>query len=204
MKKIIFFFLVLLCFEGYAQKKSATATATNSLTYDQSLYSGMRWREVGPFRGGRSSTATGVRGNPNLYYFGTVGGGVWKTEDSGQTWEGLTDNYFGGTVGAIAVAESDPNVIYAGEGEQTLRNNVSSGWGVWKSTDAGVGNTLVFAIPNTFHAFAFIQKIRMLFMLLPLEIYGSPTKCVACFAVRMEDKPGRRFYISMKPLVRET
>ena len=138
MKKVTFlFFLVLLCFEGNAQKKSTTTTSTNSVSYDQSLYSGIRWREVGPFRGGRSGTVTGVRGNPNVYYFGTVGGGVWKTEDAGQTYEPLTDSYFGGTVGAVAVAESDPNVIYAGEGEQTLRNNVASGWGVWKSTDAG-------------------------------------------------------------------
>lgn len=138
MKNIlILFFLVLLCFEINAQKKNTTTASSNTLAFDQTLYSGIKWRELGPFRGGRSSTATGVRGNPNLYYFGTVGGGVWKTQDAGQTYEPITDNYFGGTVGAVAVAESDPNVIYAGEGEQTLRNNVSSGWGVWKSTDAG-------------------------------------------------------------------
>ncbi len=134
---IFLLLLVLLCYTGNAQKKSAIGSSANTTSFDQSLYSGIRWREVGPFRGGRSSTVTGVRGNPNLYYFGTVGGGVWKTEDAGQTYEPLTDNFFGGTVGAVAVSESDPNVIYAGEGEQTLRNNVSSGWGVWKSTDAG-------------------------------------------------------------------
>jgi photosystem II stability/assembly factor-like uncharacterized protein len=138
MRKLLFLVLLIpSCFIAEAQKKSASTSVSNSITYDQSLYSGMRWRELGPFRGGRSSTVTGVRGNPNLYYFGTVGAGVWKTEDAGQTYEPITDNFFGGTVGAVAVAESDPNVIYAGEGEQTLRNNVSSGWGVWKSTDAG-------------------------------------------------------------------
>jgi hypothetical protein len=126
-----------ICFIAEAQKKSTTSSTDKTITYDQSLYSGIRWRELGPFRGGRSSTVAGIRGNPDLYYFGTVGGGVWKTEDAGQTYEPITDNYFGGTVGAVAVAESDPNVIYAGEGEQTLRNNVSSGWGVWRSTDAG-------------------------------------------------------------------
>jgi photosystem II stability/assembly factor-like uncharacterized protein len=126
---------LLISFVVAAQKKQPAATAT--LTFDQSLYEGMRWRELGPFRGGRSCTVTGVPGQPNLYYFGTVGGGVWRTKDAGQTWENITDNYFGGTIGAVAVAESDPNVIYVGEGEQTLRNNVSSGWGVWKSTDAG-------------------------------------------------------------------
>jgi photosystem II stability/assembly factor-like uncharacterized protein len=132
----VFIFYLLLNFSfSFAQKKSPANLGV--VSFDQSLYSGMTWRELGPFRGGRSSTATGVPGNPNLYYFGAVGGGVWKTNDAGQTWENLTDNYFGGTVGAVAVSESDPNVIYAGEGEQTLRNNVSSGFGVWKSTDAG-------------------------------------------------------------------
>jgi photosystem II stability/assembly factor-like uncharacterized protein len=106
-------------------------------TFDPALYSGLQWREIGPFRGGRSCTVTGVRGNPNLYYFGAVGGGVWRTQDAGQTWENISDKYYGGTIGAVAVAESDPNVIYVGEGEQTLRNNVASGAGLWKSTDAG-------------------------------------------------------------------
>ena len=118
-----------------AQKKPVPQSTSASI--DQNLYAGIRWREVGPYRGGRSCTVTGVPHNPNLYYFGAVGGGVWRTNDAGQTWENITDKYFGGTVGAVAVAESDPNVIYVGEGEQTLRNNVSSGWGVWKSTDAG-------------------------------------------------------------------
>jgi photosystem II stability/assembly factor-like uncharacterized protein len=136
MKKSILLLFVALSFVGNAQKKSTSARPA-TLSFDQSLYSGIRWRELGPFRGGRSCTVTGIRGNPNVYYFGGVGGGVWKSYDAGQTWENLTDNYFGGTIGAVAVAESDPNVVYAGEGEQTVRSNVSSGWGVWKSTDAG-------------------------------------------------------------------
>ncbi len=136
MRKSILLLFIVLSFVGNAQKKSASAQPS-TLAFDQSLYSGIRWRELGPFRGGRSCTVTGIRGNPNVYYFGGVGGGVWKSYDAGQTWENLTDNYFGGTIGAVAVAESDPNVVYAGEGEQTVRSNVSSGWGVWKSTDAG-------------------------------------------------------------------
>lgn len=132
--RFLLFILLLVVIPLAAQKKAATPATT---TYDQSLYSGIRWRELGPFRGGRSSTITGVHHNPNLYYFGTVGGGVWRTTDAGQTYENISDSYFGGSIGAVAVAESDPNVIYVGEGEQTLRNNVSSGWGVWKSTDAG-------------------------------------------------------------------
>jgi len=135
MKNIVLLVLALgVAQVAHSQRK---ASASSTTTYDQSLYAGMRWRELGPFRGGRSTTVTGVRGNNNLYYFGAVGGGVWKTEDAGQTWGNITDNYFGGTIGAVAVSESDQNVIYVGEGEQGLRNNVSSGWGVWKSTDAG-------------------------------------------------------------------
>lgn len=132
--RFLLFILLLVVIPLTAQKKAATPATS---TFDQSLYSGIRWRELGPFRGGRSSTITGVHHNPNLYYFGTVGGGVWRTTDAGQTYENISDSYFGGSIGAVAVAESDPNVIYVGEGEQTLRNNVSSGWGVWKSTDAG-------------------------------------------------------------------
>lgn len=105
--------------------------------FDPTLYEGVKWRELGPFRGGRSCTVTGVKGKPNLYYFGAVGGGVWRSNDAGQTWGNISDNYFGGTIGAIAVAESDQNVIFVGEGEQTLRNNVAAGSGLWKSTDAG-------------------------------------------------------------------
>ena len=133
-----FSLLLLLLLPGLliGQKKKSSPDVS-TVQFDQKLYEGMRWRELGPFRGGRSCTVTGVPGQPNLYYFGTVGGGVWRTKDAGQTWENITDSYFGGTIGAVAVAESDPNVIYVGEGEQTLRNNVSSGWGVWKSTDAG-------------------------------------------------------------------
>ncbi len=134
MRFILLFAFLFSFVAADAQKKPTPST---TLSFDQALYSGIKWREVGPYRGGRSGTVTGVPGNPNLYYFGTVGGGIWRTKDAGQSYENITDKYFGGTIGAVAVAESDPNVIYVGEGEQTLRNNVSSGWGVWKSTDAG-------------------------------------------------------------------
>jgi photosystem II stability/assembly factor-like uncharacterized protein len=135
MRYLYFILFGLVTIISFAQKKSNVAPTT--ISFDQSLYSGITWRELGPFRGGRSGTVTGVPNNPNLYYFGAVGGGVWRTTDAGQTWGNITDAYFGGSIGAVAVAESDPNVIYVGEGEQTVRNNVSSGWGVWKSTDAG-------------------------------------------------------------------
>ena len=110
----------------------------NTLTYDEPLYNGIQWRSIGPYRGGRAGTATGVLGNDNLYYMGTAGGGVWKTEDAGNSWVNISDGYFGGSIGAVAVSESDSNVIYVGQGEETVRGNVSSGFeGLWKSTDGG-------------------------------------------------------------------
>ena len=105
--------------------------------YDKKLYDVLEYRLIGPFRGGRSAAVTGVPGKPNLYYFGATGGGVWRTKDGGRSWENISDGFFGGSVGAVAVAKSDPNVIYVGGGEKTLRGNVSSGYGVWKSVDAG-------------------------------------------------------------------
>ncbi len=105
--------------------------------FDEKLYKSIKWRNLGPFRGGRSAAVTGVPGKRNLYYMGATGGGVWKTEDGGSTWENISDGYFGGSIGAVAVAESDPNVIYVGGGEVTVRGNVSYGYGMWKSVDAG-------------------------------------------------------------------
>ncbi|MFL1894336.1 glycosyl hydrolase [Aquimarina sp. 2-A2] len=110
---------------------------SHSQDIDPKYYEGLDYRLIGPFRGGRSAAVTGVPGKPNLFYFGATGGGVWKTTDGGRTWENISDGYFGGSIGAITVAKSDPNVIYVGGGEKTLRGNVSSGYGVWKSVDAG-------------------------------------------------------------------
>ena len=105
--------------------------------YPEELYSSLEYRLIGPFRGGRSGTVTGVPGEPNLYYSGATGGGVWRTKDGGRSWENISDGYFGGSIGAVEVAQSDHNVIYVGGGEQTVRGNVSSGYGVWKTEDAG-------------------------------------------------------------------
>ncbi|MCB0457642.1 MAG: glycosyl hydrolase [Flavobacteriaceae bacterium] len=106
-------------------------------SYDEALYSSLEYRLIGPFRGGRSAAVTGVPNKPNLFYFGATGGGVWRTKDGGRTWENISDGYFGGSIGAIEVAEDDPNVIYVGGGEKTVRGNVSSGYGLWKTEDAG-------------------------------------------------------------------
>ena len=109
----------------------------NQSPFQEKHFDALQWRLVGPFRGGRAGTIAGVKEYSNLFYIGTAGGGVWKTEDGGNSWSCISDGYFGGSIGAVAVAESDPNVIYVGEGEQTLRGNVSSGKGLWRSTDAG-------------------------------------------------------------------
>jgi photosystem II stability/assembly factor-like uncharacterized protein len=108
-----------------------------SQNFQESDYGALEYRLLGPFRGGRSAAVTGVPNQPNLYYFGATGGGVWKTKDGGREWENISDGYFGGSIGAIAVSKSDPNVIYVGGGEKTVRGNVSSGYGIWKSVDAG-------------------------------------------------------------------
>lgn len=135
--KISLFALVifLLPFSSNSQRRKKTAPVTTA--YPQELYSSLEYRSIGPHRGGRSAAVTGVPGEPNLFYFGATGGGVWKTTDGGRTWGNISDGYFGGSIGAVEVAKSDPNVIYVGGGEKTLRGNVSSGYGIWKTEDAG-------------------------------------------------------------------
>lgn len=123
--------------ELQAQKKKKSKNTSQEIIFDENLYKGLEYRLIGPFRGGRSAAVTGVPGEDNLFYFGSTGGGIWKTVDGGRTWDNISDGFFGGSIGAISVAESDNNVIYAGGGEKTVRGNVSSGYGVWKSEDAG-------------------------------------------------------------------
>ncbi len=127
--------IFLLPTSTLAQRRKKSTTVTPE--YPEELYSSLEYRLVGPFRGGRSAAVTGVPGEPNLFYFGATGGGVWKTLDGGRSWSNISDGYFGGSIGAVEVAKSDPNVIYVGGGEKTLRGNVSSGYGIWKTEDAG-------------------------------------------------------------------
>jgi photosystem II stability/assembly factor-like uncharacterized protein len=137
MKKLYLLLVIIwVAGSGMAQRKPATS-ATPVVSYDQKLFQALEWRSIGPYRGGRSAAVTGVPGKPLLYYFGSTGGGVWRTTDGGQTWENISDGFFGGSIGAVAVSESDPNVIYVGGGEKTVRGNVSYGYGMWKSVDAG-------------------------------------------------------------------
>lgn len=148
-------FLVYFAGTTDAQQRRSRQNV-QTVSFDTSLYNALEWRSIGPYRGGRSAAVTGVPGKPNLYYFGSVGGGVWRTTDAGGTWENISDGYFGGSIGAVAVSEWDPNVIYVGGGEKTVRGNVSSGNGLWKSVDAG--KTWTFkGLPESRH----IGRIRI-------------------------------------------
>ncbi len=118
-----------------ASASPSAAPAPSAL--EAALGKAVSWRLVGPFRGGRSAAVVGLPGDSKTYYFGSTGGGVWKTQDAGATWKNVSDGFFGGSIGAVAVSEWDPNVVYVGGGEVTVRGNVSHGDGVWKSTDAG-------------------------------------------------------------------
>jgi photosystem II stability/assembly factor-like uncharacterized protein len=134
MQKIFYFLVFLFAAANVLAQKKETKT---TLTYDEKLYAALEWRSIGPYRGGRSAAVTGVPGKPNLYYMGATGGGVWKTNDAGNTWTNISDGFFGSSIGSVAVSEWDNNVIYVGQGEGTVRGNVSYGHGMWKSTDAG-------------------------------------------------------------------
>jgi photosystem II stability/assembly factor-like uncharacterized protein len=116
----------------------APAPAAASAQIDPVLFGGLRWRSIGPARGGRSQAVAGASSRPLEYYFGATGGGLWKTTDGGQTWRPVSDRFFKtSSVGAVAVSESNPDVVYAGMGETELRGNIIQGDGVYKSTDGG-------------------------------------------------------------------
>jgi photosystem II stability/assembly factor-like uncharacterized protein len=128
-----------------AQRKRSSTSEMSAMTAkvevapNDTLFPALKWRNIGPFRGGRATTVCGVRQDPFTYYFGSTGGGVWKTTDGGSSWSNISDGFFKtGSVGAIEVAPSDPNVIYVGMGEAPIRGVMTShGDGVYKSTDAG-------------------------------------------------------------------
>ncbi|MBN8666190.1 MAG: hypothetical protein J0M30_01725 [Chitinophagales bacterium] len=133
MRKLLPLLVLLsICQLSISQPKKDT-------TDYNAVFKAVKWRNIGPFRGGRSNCATGVKGNPMVYYMGTTGGGLWKTDDMGITWRNISDGFFTtSSVGAVAVAESDANVVYVGMGEHAIRGVMTShGDGMYKSTDAG-------------------------------------------------------------------
>lgn len=129
---LILFFLALITSPSLAQHHK------NTYLYPKKLYQALRYRCIGPYRGGRSIAVTGVISKPHTFYFGATGGGLWKSVDAGQTWKNVSDKYFKtGAVGAVAVAPSDPNVVYVGMGESDIRGDMEVGNGMYKSTDGG-------------------------------------------------------------------
>ncbi len=132
--RIFLFLLSAFCsLVVFGQTKKTSVSNSDSV-----IFSKLKYRLIGPFRGGRSAAVTGSYQNKNTFYFGATGGGVWKTTDAGNNWKNISDKYFGGSIGAVAVAPSDEDIVYVGEGENTIRGNVSEGLGgVWRSADGG-------------------------------------------------------------------
>ncbi|MGV3527612.1 MAG: VPS10 domain-containing protein [Flavisolibacter sp.] len=135
MRRLLFLLASGFPFLLVAQTKSKTSTYVNT---DSVFFSKMNYRLIGPFRGGRSAAVTGSYKDKNTFFFGATGGGVWKTTDGGSNWKNISDKYFGGSIGAVALAPSDEDIIYVGEGENTIRGNVSEGIaGMWRTEDGG-------------------------------------------------------------------
>lgn len=133
MRKSLLLALLIFPLFSLAQRKTTTVSDPDSV-----YLSKMKYRLIGPWRGGRSAAVAGSYKQRNTFYFGATGGGVWKTTDGGSNWKNISDKYFGSTIGAVAVAPSDENILYVGEGENTMRGNVSEGLnGMWRSDDAG-------------------------------------------------------------------
>ncbi|WP_273565324.1 VPS10 domain-containing protein [Maribacter halichondriae] len=136
--RLVLIALLIIPLAAQSQKRKKKNTQPTTIVQD-SMFHGLKWRNIGPFRGGRSVASSGVVGQPMTYYFGSTGGGIWKTVDDGITWKNVSDGFLKtGTVGAIAVSESNPNIVIAGMGEHAARGVMTSmGDGVYKSTDAG-------------------------------------------------------------------
>ena len=137
MRKV-FLLITIACFSLSANAQKKKVANSEAGDPDSVLLSKVKYRLIGPFRGGRSAAVAGSYKNKNTFYFGATGGGVWKTTDAGSNWKNISDKYFGSTIGAVAVAPSDEDILYVGEGENTIRGNVSEGLGgMWRSDDGG-------------------------------------------------------------------
>jgi photosystem II stability/assembly factor-like uncharacterized protein len=130
--------IALLCTAAVITVTASIVASPPADTYPSTLWSGMRYRQIGPFRGGRVTAVTGVASEPYTFYMGSTGGGVWKTTDAGHSWQNISDGFFpAASMGAVEVALSNPNIVWAGTGSSKIRSNVSIGRGIYKSTDAG-------------------------------------------------------------------
>src|SRR3989441_9438596 len=127
----------VLCIAAFIVGALSRVPTTLGQQYEANLFSALRWRMIGPFRGGRVNAVSGVPGQPNTFYFGSVGGGVWKSTNSGRTWIPVFDSQPIASIGAIGVAPSNTNIVYVGSGEADMRSQISYGNGMYKSTDAG-------------------------------------------------------------------
>src|SRR5438105_14527223 len=119
------------------EQAAAVENATPAAKNEDPTFKGMKYRPIGPYRGGRSLTASGIPGDPTTYYFGGTGGGVWKSNDGALTWTSVFDKEGTSSIGSLAVSVSDPNILYVGTGEACLRGNISQGDGVYKTVDGG-------------------------------------------------------------------
>jgi len=138
MKFLFHIAFCLLPILAFSQKAKPTGKPTNAINLNEHYFGTTSFRQIGPFRGGRADAIVGSYSNKQTFYMGATGGGVWKTIDAGNNWKNISDGYFGGSIGAVALAPSNESILYAGEGENTLRGNVSEGLnGIWKSTDGG-------------------------------------------------------------------
>ncbi len=137
MFRFSLFLFSLCCFTSSPAQNKIVPSAVVRASADSILFAKLKYRLVGPFRGGRSAAVAGDFRQKNVFYFGGTGGGVWKTKDGGSNWINITDKHFGGSIGSISIAPSDPTIMYVGEGENTLRGNVSEGFGIWRTDDGG-------------------------------------------------------------------
>src|SRR6266851_4287531 len=181
--------------------QNAATAASEPAKPEEKPFKGMKYRLIGPFRGGRSLTAAGIPGDPTTYYFGGTGGGVWKSVDGAMTWSSLFDKEGTSSIGSIAVANSNPSVIYVGTGEACIRGNISHGDGVYKSLDgARPGRTLACATVARSAKSSSTPRIQILFSSQPLAIHTVRTLSAAFFAPATAVRPGKRFFTRTRTL----
>jgi photosystem II stability/assembly factor-like uncharacterized protein len=196
MKKTLLLSTTLLVlFSGFSQRNKPAAITPVEKPNLQ-LVEQVKYRLIGPFRGGRSAAVTASYKTRNTFFFGATGGGVWKTTDAGASWKNISDKYFGGSIGAVEVAPSNENIIYVGEGENTMRGNVSEGLGgMWKSVDGGktwknlglldARHIINIIVHPTDPQTVWVGVMGHLLVLIPSAVFSRPPT---------EDKPGDEPY----------